>query len=229
MRGFLARELAPDALGNHLDPETIAHQRGVLRSAIDRVGHAVEREIEGGIGNGEAWQHLDPEEAGVQAPEPADRAEAVTGSCRRGNRAGPVRSDAELIRGERVRLLAREERHGIVGDLGEQHVELRDGLALREPADVDTPDASTLGELARRAGERKPQQHADHGEEPRDECKRHAEGTAAPASTSARGDQRRVGAHRTQDFSWLRAFRAERSQKTKSSTPPETYSPTPVM
>ena len=156
MRGFLARELAPDALGNHLDPKTIAHQRSVLRSAIDRVGDAVQGEIEGGIGDGEAWQHLGSEEARVQTPEPADGAKAVTGSCGRSNRAGPVRSDTELIRGERVRLLTREERHGIVGDLGEQRVELRDGLALREPADVDTPDARALGELARRAGERKP-------------------------------------------------------------------------
>ena len=114
--------------------------RAPRSSAVDRPSPAmrVEGEVERRVGDGEARQHLGAEEARVQAPEPADRAEPVTGPAGRGDRSRPVRSDAELVRGERVRLLARDERHRVVGDLREQPVELRDGLALREPTDVDT-------------------------------------------------------------------------------------------
>ena len=102
-----------------------------------------------------------PKKRVCKRPETADRAEPVTSSSGRGDGARPVRHDAELIRRKRVRLLAGKERHGVVRHVGEQPVELRDGLALRETPHVDARNARTGGELARRAREREPQQYTD--------------------------------------------------------------------
>ena len=78
----------------------------------------------------------------------------------------PVGLDAELVRGEAIRLAAGDERHRLGRALLEQRVQLRDGLASRQAADVDARDLGPLGELVPRAGEREADEDGEHDDDP---------------------------------------------------------------
>ncbi len=120
---------------------------------------------------------------------------------RRSHGALPVGIDAELVRSERERLVARSELDGIVRELGEQLLELRDGLTLRETTDVDPRDVRPLGELARRTGERQPEQRLRPRTNSPATTARVTSGDRLRPCRRARGrDKRRVGAHRTPEF-----------------------------
>ncbi len=136
------------------EAETAPDERSVFGPAIHVVGYLVERVLERGVRDGEPGKHLGAEHARADATEASDGAEAVAGAAGGSDRGAPVGLDAELVRGERVRRVARDELDRVVGLLLEERVELRDRLALRQAADVDTGHLGSRCELALRAGER---------------------------------------------------------------------------
>ena len=149
----VAVEAAPVLLRNDLDTQSATHERGALRRAIHVRGDLVERILERGVRHREPRKNLRAEHARADAAKATQRAEAVAGaSCGR-DRSSPVGLDAELVRGELVRRRAGDELDGIVGPLLVERLELRDGLAPRQPADVDAGDLGPGRELAPGSGE----------------------------------------------------------------------------
>ena len=96
----------PACSAHDLDSQPSTNERSVLRRAIDTLGHTVERELERGVGNGDARKDLGAEEASVQTAKATDRPEAVSCPLRRSHGALPVGIDPELVRSERERLVA---------------------------------------------------------------------------------------------------------------------------
>jgi hypothetical protein len=87
-----------------------------------------------------ARRDVGPEDLDVQAPEAANRPEAVALALRRGHRPLPIRLDPELDRPDRVALLPGDEDDGLVRE--RVMAALEQGARLRgfEPADVDAVD-----------------------------------------------------------------------------------------
>ena len=167
--GRLAIETAPSLLGHDLDPQTSPHERGAPRAPIDVRSDPVEHVLERGVRDRESREHLGTEDARAKAPEAAERAEPVARAPGGGDGSAPVGLHGELVRRERVRGRAGRELDRIVRALLVEGVELRDGLSLRQPADVDAGDVGPCGELAARAGEGEAdedrQEHSDDGDE----------------------------------------------------------------
>ena len=146
-------EAAPVLLRNDPNTQSATDERGALRPAIHVRGDLVERILERRVRHRELRKHLRAEYARADAAEATQRAEAVAGSSCGRNRSTPVGLDAELIRGELVRRRPGDELDRVVGPLLVERLELRDGLAPRQPTDVDAGDLGSGRELAPRSGE----------------------------------------------------------------------------
>src|SRR5581483_12041898 len=94
--------------------------------------------------------HVGAEEPEADAPEAAQRAEAVALALGRGDRSRPVGLQPELRRAERERMAVDREPNRF----GERRLRAlleEDGrLGARQPADVDGVDANALRERLRR-------------------------------------------------------------------------------
>ncbi len=175
----------PSNTRNNLDAQTAAHERGTPGASVHIGRDPVKRKLEGGIRYRESWEHLRAEHAGADAAEPTQRPEAVACTAGGCNRTAPVGMDAELICGEHVGRRARDELDGLAGAFLEERLELRDGLAPRQTADVDSGNLGTRRELAPRARESEADQDGErrNGNENAD----HDGGRRTPAPTSRRG------------------------------------------
>ena len=127
-------------------------------------------------------------------PKPPPSAEAA----RHGG--APVRLDAELGGVERERLAVGRERDRRALQRRRPRGEQADGLRLRHPADVDACDRGAGSELRLRPGEREPEEQQEHAKDHPEEDGP-AQGNPAGGLAHARAVDRRIAAHRTEDFS----------------------------
>ena len=207
-RGAVERR-GPGRAGTTTTVEPVADERGVARrrgrprvaisSSLYR--SAPFRTRVGGVTSA-------PKTCDVEALEAADRAEAVALALRRVDRRLPVGLDAELDRADREALPAGDEDDRLLRDARPTALEQRAGVLRLHPADVDAVDRDAVRERRRRAGEDEPEH----------------DGRRDDASSSRKRSRRRT---RDQGSFGRRSPRA--SQKTNSSTPPETLSSMPVM
>ncbi len=183
-RGRLAIESPAGLVRRDLDLEPAPDDRRVRRLPVDALGHALEREVQRRIRDPDAREDLRPEEARVQPPVAANRAEPVSGPCRRFDRSTPVGIDAELVGREGVRLAPRREGDRLGADGGEPLFELRLRLPRGQPSDVDAGHVRPGGKLLPGAGEREPEENAEQQEEHDPERERRDSGPAGAALTS---------------------------------------------
>ena len=98
--GGVAIEPLPGALGNGLHAQPAAYQGGTAGSTVHPRGDPVERELESGVGDREAREHLGAEEPRAKPSEPPNWPEPVACPAGRVNGSPPVWADAELVRRE---------------------------------------------------------------------------------------------------------------------------------
>jgi len=142
------------SFAHDVDLEAAADKLCALGPSVHRGCHPVERELECGVGDSQAREHLGSEEACVQAPIAPDWPESVSGATGGRHSRSPVGIHPQLVRSKGERRVSRHERDRLRGDPGEPRLELRDGLPLAESAYVDSRDLCSLRELLARAGER---------------------------------------------------------------------------
>ena len=94
-------------------------------------------------------------------------------------------------------VVAGDELDRVVGPLLEERLELRDGLAPRQPADVDAGDLGSGRELAPRAGEGEADEDSETLRRRRPRRRRSRSRASASTSAAARCVERRLCAHRT--------------------------------
>jgi hypothetical protein len=197
--GCIPIEATSRTLRDELDAEPPPDESSVPRRALDSHGDPLEGVLEGGVGHGERRKDLRAEESRMEAPEAPKRPESVarTSGCR--HRRAPVGLDTELLRRVRKRRPGGDERRGLVRHVAVLLRELRDGIGLGQPADVDTRNAGALGELGGRAGESEADEHCDQQEDPRAKSEGEGRRATAAAPTHTGRKEGRLGAHERAD------------------------------